>query len=133
MRGELCLGDGIGRRLPPLGGEVMAADRLLNVGLEDGDKLSEPEVTKRCEQTGMRDLEFGLPGGDPWPGLVCRKGAGTAISGFHGSARGSLVLSKSLRTRRCLPVLFIPAWTASKEVVCPRYHAVGVSGDFAGY
>ena len=80
-----------------MGGEVMAADRLLNVGLEDGDKLSGPEaVTRRCEKTGMRDLEFGLSGGDPWPGLVRRKGAGTAISGFHGSARGSLILSKSL-------------------------------------
>lgn len=32
----------------------------------------------------------------------------------------------SLLARRWL---LKPRWTASKEVVCPRYHAVGVSGD----
>lgn len=133
MRGGLYLGDGIGRRLLPLGGETMAADRLLKVGLDDGDRLSGPEaVTRRWEETGMRDLEFGLSGGDPCSGLTRCKGPRTAISGFQGSARDSAegFLSKSLRILRCLP-LFTPVWTASREVVWPKYHAVGVSGVFA--
>jgi hypothetical protein len=118
----------------PLGGTVMAADRLLNVGFEVGDRASGPEaVTRRCEETGMRDLEFGLSGGLS-PAFARCKGARTAISGSQGSARSSRegFLSRSLRTLRCFP-LRTPPWTASKEVVCPRYHAVGVNGDFAEY
>lgn len=68
----------------------MAFDRLRNVELEVGERLSGPEpVTRRWEETGMRDLEDGLPG-DPSSGFVCCKGTETAMLGLQGSARGSL-------------------------------------------
>lgn len=84
MRGELSFGDGLGRRLVPFGARGIAFDRLLKFGLEG---LSGTEaVTGRCEETGMRDLEFGETG-DPSPAFAGCKGAETAMAGFQGSAR----------------------------------------------
>jgi hypothetical protein len=79
MRGGLFFGDGLGRRLVPLGGTGMEADRLLKVGLEVGEGLSGPKAElTRLAETGMRDLELGLPG-EPLLGVACCKGAGTAV------------------------------------------------------
>lgn len=84
MRVGLFFGDGLGRRLVPFGARGMALDRLLKFGLEG---LSGTEaVTGRCEETGMRDLEFGEMG-DPSPAFASCKGADTAMAGFQGSAR----------------------------------------------
>jgi hypothetical protein len=67
----------------------MAFERLLNVGLLATETLSGPEAaTRRFEETGMRDLEFGLSG-DPSPGFAGCKDTETAMSGSQGSARGS--------------------------------------------
>lgn len=102
MRGGLSLPDGLGRRLLPFGARGMAEDRLLKVEFEVDEWLSGPEAAgRRCDEIGMRDLEFGLPG-EPSPGFVCRKGTETAMSGSHGSARGSLggFPAKSLRALR---------------------------------
>lgn len=99
MRGGLSFPDGLGRRLLPFGAKGMAEDRPLKVEFEVRDWLSRPEaVGSRCDESGMRDLEFG----DPSPGFVCCKDTETAISGVHGSARGSLerLLVKSLRALR---------------------------------
>lgn len=67
--GLLSLEDGLGRRLVPFGARGIPVDRLLKVGFEVGLFGPEP-VLRRREETGMRDLEFGLPGlpglsGDP--------------------------------------------------------------------
>jgi hypothetical protein len=79
----------------------MEFERLLNVAFAVGERVSEPEPElSRREEIGMRDLEFGLSG-DPSPVFHGCKGAETAISGIHGSARDSLYeFTKSLRDLR---------------------------------
>lgn len=61
-------GAGLGRRLIPFGGsETWAATRLLNVEstLAVGEESPEADGDwRRREETGMRDLECGLPSND---------------------------------------------------------------------